>query len=625
MCGIAGVFFFKAEASPSPSHLLERVHDMTSRLHHRGPDGRGVWGSEYIGLGHTRLAVIDLTKHGAQPMVNTDGSAHVITYNGEIYNHVELRRTLEEKGHHFSSRCDTEVILKGYAQWGENVVDHLRGMFAFAIWDTHSQTLFLARDRLGQKPLFYMQDASRILFSSEIKALFAWPDVTRRPNLSSIHKYLTLGYTQGSETGFCDIKRLPPAHTLTIGRNRPAVLRQYWSLPTPQNHNRHPDADLKEEFNHLLAEAIEIRKVADVKVGAFLSGGVDSSTVCAYMSENGEQKLSTFSVGFAQDGFDETHSAQDVARHLKTDHHSFHMNDSLLGELARIVWHYDMPYADSSALVTYALSREIKKNVTVALSGDGADELLLGYPRYSRLQTLMDTDNLQDTLPPFPERKLSVLDAYLYSVEKFRERHKLAGYDYALLPYLDKPMSEYLSLDFDMEHGCQIGAAQLDLKTYLSDDILVKMDIASMAHGLEVRSPFLDHHLVEWIARLPQQARAYDGRAKALLKDIAAPRLPHGITERVKMGFRVPVGTWFNEKLNTYAHTLLEGEAFRERGLFRPAFITEMLDQHKSGKQGHGTRLWTLLVLEIWFQTFIDGDGRAPITEPFQTGMERMQ
>lgn len=620
MCGIAGAVI--APGVLSSSMLRDRVADMTSRLVHRGPDGSGVHATGRMAFGHRRLAVVDLSEAGAQPLVD-EARGLVLTYNGEIYNHVALRHELEAAGHRFRGHCDTEVLLRGYAQWGPAVVHRLRGMFAFAIWDCRHETLFLARDRLGQKPLFHTRAAEGFLFASEAKALLAWPGLPRRADPAALDAYLTLGYTPGRLTGFQGIERLPAGHTLTLHPDGRTTIERYWAPPEPGLPPAGNRRDLMEEFRARLEEAVSLRAVADVKVGAFLSGGVDSSAICAFMAPHAQGRLATFSAGFGTAGYDETDAALTTARHLGTDHQSFLMDDGLLDSLARLVWHFDTPFADSSAVVTHALSGRIREHVTVALSGDGADELLLGYPRYGQLAAVLaaggpeDTKHERSRLSPFPDRAPTFADAYVYAIEKFREHQKLAGYDHVLLPHLKHPFSRRFAGRLDTRHGGELAAARLDLDSYLPDDILVKMDLASMAHGLEVRSPFLDHCLVEWISRLPPSHRAFGGVPKALLKDTVAPLLPDGLTGRTKMGFRVPVSSWLAGPLHDFVRGLLDSDRFAARGLLRPAFVRELLDQHVTGTMDHSSRLWALLTLELWFQTFIDGDGAGPLSEPY--------
>ena len=622
MCGIRGVLTFNNRV-PSPQ-IKQNITKMTARIRHRGPDGEGVWSDDCAGLGHTRLAIVDLSEHGAQPMIDEGKSGRVLTFNGEIYNHVELRHQLEALGHIFKGHCDTEVILRGYTQWGPKVLSRLRGMFAFAIWDPKARELFMARDRMGQKPFFYSFCEDAFVFASEIKSLLAWPSIKRLPDYQAIDGYLSFGYTLGIKTGFENIHRLGAGQSMVVKNDGTFHINTYWAPPAPKSQYTGKPQDWINEFTHLLNESIRLRKVADVEVGAFLSGGVDSSAVCALLSKQNDARLSTFSVGFAREGYDETDAALSVATHLKTKHHSYTKDDRLLKDLTKIVWHYDMPYADSSALVSYGLSADIKKNVTVALSGDGADELLLGYPRYGRLEALERENGPPDTplnrrrLSPFPERKPDLLDAYVYSLEKFRERQKIASYEHRLLSTLKHPFSQSLRARFDLRDGAQLAAARLDLSSYLVDDILVKMDIASMAHGLEVRSPFLDHHLVEWVCQLPKHCRTLNQSPKALLKEAISPYLPNGITDRAKMGFRVPVGQWLKKELYDLAKKLLlEDERFAARGLLRPQFVAEMMDAHCQGVEEHGSRLWALLMLELWFRTFIDRDGSQPLDDAF--------
>jgi asparagine synthase (glutamine-hydrolysing) len=625
MCGIAGALLSGTRLNSE--EFVRRLERMSHLLHHRGPDGNGVWENGRVGFAHTRLAIIDLSESGKQPMHCGTERELSITYNGEVYNHGEIRARLEAKGHRFVSHCDTEVVLRGYAEWGQGVLAHLRGMFAFAIWDDREKHLFLARDRMGQKPLYYSFSNGTLLFASEVKALLSWPNVVRSPDYASIHDFLTFGYTVGEGTGFQGVHRLPAGCFLQVGTDMTSQIRQYWAPPYPSeiaSQTGHvSELVWCEEFLCRFDTAVKYRQIADLEVGAFLSGGVDSSAVCARMVPQGGRPLSTFSVGFDHDGYDETDSARAVATHLGTDHHSFVMDDSLLNMLARVVWHYDVPYADSSALVSYGLSQQISQKVKVAVSGDGADELLLGYTRYEKLTDMIAGHATEDTplnrrrMSFYPERSPSLFDAYIYLMEKFRERHKVAAYEHRLLPQLGHSISERYASLFQAGLVPEIAAAYFDQRTYLTDDILVKMDIAGMANGLEVRSPFMDHHLVEWLSMLPQGVRRLNGESKGLLKAAISPFLPKGITSRPKMGFRVPVTHWLAKEIYEPTRDILLSQKSQERGLFRSAFIRDMLQAHYDGVEDHGTRLWALLTLELWFRTFIDGDGSSPIAEPF--------
>jgi asparagine synthase (glutamine-hydrolysing) len=598
---------------------------MGAILRHRGPDGDGCWTGAGIVLAHTRLAIVDPTSASDQPMHDQSNTIHVV-FNGEIYNFRELRSELCSAGYTFRSAGDTEVIVNGYRAWGTGLFSKLVGMFAVAIWDSREERLVLARDRLGEKPLYYSLQSNVLLAGSEIKAILTWPGLERRPNYAVLHDFLSFSYISGTETAFCGIHRLPPAHFMICDRGKAPVLQRYWHLP-PAGHNavRLSLADLQHELIERVQAAVSRCLVADVPLGAFLSGGVDSSAVVAMMAKCGVGQIETFSSGFGLQDYDETQFAAAVASRYQTNHQAFTFGNTVVAGASALAWHYDEPFADSSALVTYALARETRKSVTVALTGDGADETLLGYSRYFRFGDMMRA------VPPGGGRRFPQLyagrvlatdaartaaDAYGYLVETFRERHKLIGYDLALLAELDRCTYDNLAAHVSQGLTPEEQAGRIDIETYLPGDLLVKVDVASMAHGLETRAPFLNHELVEWISRIPADQKVWQNEGKALLKSALEPYLPYEVMYRPKMGFRVPVAHLMRHELHDLVRSILLGNRFLDRRLIRRSFLQEMLAEHHAGSQNHGTRLWALLSLELWFRTWIDSCSNLPLAGP---------
>lgn len=637
MCGIVGAYC--RDGAISGRAMEDALRRMSAQIAHRGPDGSGIWTRGRIGFAHRRLAVIDLNERSAQPMHTADG-ALTVTFNGEIYNFRDLRRELVGHGHVFRTESDTEILLHGYRQWGRDLPTRLRGMFAFALWDEARQELFMARDRFGQKPFVYAWSGGTMVFASEAKSLLEWPGFERHVHLPAIHDYLSFGYTPGPQTAFVGVRRLPPAHSMLLtaghGPDNPPEPVRYWSLaqvdPGKAAMTRAAAAgELLERFD----EALRLRLIADVPLGAFLSGGVDSSTVVARMSAMVADPVKTFSVGFDIDGYDETAFAREVATRYGTEHHSFMMDYSLIETLPETIWHYGEPFADESTLVTKALSHKVGEHVTVALTGDGGDELLLGYRRYERFADEIAQMQAGGGIDP-PEHHFdkafgspAMRDWYLRRTVKFQERHKQWGYGPALLDCLLTPSAdrlpallENIGADDAVDH-----AARADIETYLPDDLLIKVDIATMAAGVEGRSPFLDHELADWCVSLPQSLRIFErnGRRemKALLKYAMEPQLSEAVLYRTKQGFSVPVRHWIRHEIREMVGDLLTSRAFLDRGYLRPQFVHWMLDRHFSGLEDHGTRIWTLLCLEIWHQTFLDRREPGPIGLSIPTGAAR--
>lgn len=636
MCGIAGMFATKASA---PAEISAGMSRMVQTIEHRGPDDQGIWIGSGIALGHARLSIIDLTAAGHQPMSNDDGSVQIV-FNGEIYNFTELRAELVQRGYHFHSHTDTEVILNGYHCWREQIFQRLRGMFACALWDQHSQKLVLARDRVGKKPLFYAWHGDVFLFGSEIKSILAWPGFKPEPDYEAIHHYLTLQYIPAPWSAFKGIKKLAQASYMVLSRDGKLDTQKYWALPEPLHARHRPLAELKEELVTLLDETVRMRMIADVPLGAFLSGGVDSSAIVAMMARHSSGRVKTFCIGFDEAGYDERAYARMVAERYDTDHHEMVVRPNAVAVLPLLAWHYNEPFADPSAIPTYYVAQIARQHVTVALNGDGGDESFLGYSRYAQcLQTEWISrlprplrklaSRIVQSIPPDMDRYrvlrvarrwlsyLSENDSRRYapSMAYFYEHDKVAGYDRHLQPFLGDSSLDLLEPYFQKSKSYVGGAAWADIHTYLPDDLLVKVDIASMAHGLEARSPLLDHKLMEWAARIPSAQKIDGGVTKAILKSAMEPFLPNEILYRPKMGFGVPIDEWFKGELKEFAYdTLLSAQAC-QRGLITSTYVRTMLDEHCGGIRLHHTRLWALLMLELWFQMWID-PAEVPLAAP---------
>ena len=623
MCGITGVF--DRSHSISAFRMEHALAGMTAQILHRGPDAGRVEVVGPCGLGHRRLAVIDLNPRSVQPMKTTDGK-HWIVFNGEIYNFLSLRTELEAAGCVFRTESDTEVILHGWRVWGEGMVKRLRGMFAFAIWDVSAEVLFLARDRFGKKPLFWSDQGEAFLFASEIKSMLEWPGFKRRVDLSVIHDYLSFNYCIGQHSAFAGVQKVPPGHYMVVQKGKPHRTVRYWQIAEiDHRHAARPVEELALELVERLDDAIRCRMISDVPLGAFLSGGVDSSAVVARMAGMSSTPVKTFSVGFDIEGFDETPFAQLVADRYETEHRSFKMGYDLVAELPRLIWHYGEPYADSSALVTFALAREIRKHVTVALTGDGADEVFLGYSRYLRFKEFVDrwsagvhpAPQVQGILPEEPMNHMR--DYYGRWIASYREEHKQAAYGPAIAEYLLGASMDHhgLLLETAISENAMDHVARVEIAGYLPDDLNVKADIATMAVALEGRSPFLDHELADWGMSLPQNKRVFERhgsvQTKGLLKYAMEPHLPHECLYRKKKGFSVPVKHWMRHEIRDFMTDVLTSQQFRQRGILSARYVNHLLDRHMNNLEDHGTRLWNLLCLELWHQTFIDRSESGPL------------
>jgi asparagine synthase (glutamine-hydrolysing) len=621
MCGIAGKYHLDGRG-PVDGVLLTL---MTRMLSHRGPDGEGYYLKGPIGLGHRRLSIIDL-EGGRQPISNEDGSVWVIL-NGEIYNFRELRSELEGRGHRFSTKSDTEAIVHLYEEHGVDCVQHLWGMFAFALWDCRRQRLLLARDRLGKKPLYYAHLPGRSLtFGSELKSVLSDPEVPKEVDLEALDRYLSLLYVPAPQTIFQGVQKLPAGHVLVADRHGVAV-SEYWDLHFP-NIARRPDDEYTQELLERLTEAVRARLVSDVPLGAFLSGGLDSSTIVGLMARVSERPVVTASVGFHEARDDERPWARLVAERFGCDARESEVNPNIRDLLPKLVWHFDEPFADSSAVPTYYVSKVAREHVTVALSGDGGDELFAGYARHfwdrweARVRLLALPPGLVKLAarvwPSSVRGKNALMHlamgpdeacARKHSAELFREdgKHSLYSDDMLELTRGFDPLAVHRAYYRRCEAGDPLNRSlYVDLKTYLADDILVKVDRMSMAHGLEVRAPFLDHHLVEFVAALSSDLKLRGRTTKFLLRKAMRFVLPMAVLSKTKHGFEAPIAHWMRHELRELVEDVLLGARAQQRGLFNLCFIKQLWGDHLDGVHNAGHQLWLLLMLELWFQQFMD-------------------
>jgi len=638
MCGITGAIWTDEKRAIDPATLGR----MVEVLRHRGPDDLGTYFAALsaqpgrspscgVALGHRRLSIIDLAG-GHQPLANEDGSV-VLVFNGEIYNYRDLRRRLEGTGHRFRTESDTETIVHLYEDEGPECLEHLNGMFALALWDANRRQLLLARDRLGKKPLVYRQEPGRLLFASELKSLLEVPGVPRELNAQAIDLYLTYQYVPHPWTIFQGIFKLPPGHYALYREGRLDV-RPYWQ-PDFNREDQRPAAEYAEELRELLTSAVEMRLQSDVPLGAFLSGGTDSTIVVGLMQRLTREPVRTFSIGFPVREYDETRYAALVAQQFGTIHEQFCVEPDAVSVLEQLVWQYDEPFADSSAVPTWYVSQLTRQHVTVALTGDGGDELFAGYPRYRAVWLGSQFDRLPAGLRrvlagrywqrlPASVRQKSFrrrlkrfleslgqppLQRYLEWIAIFGEARRADLYSDAFLAQL--PDADPLEFLAAAHRRCTqrdpVTAISLtDLVTYLPCDLMTKVDIASMAHGLECRQPLLDYRVVELAARMPRELKFRHGRGKRILLETFADLVPRAVQRREKMGFGVPLDHWFRGPLAGFARDVLLDPRTLARGLFRPEAVEELLEAHVSGRFDHGYRLWALLVLELWQRRWVD-------------------
>jgi asparagine synthase (glutamine-hydrolysing) len=637
MCGINGIALSSRSTRRLDARLIARMRDV---LKHRGPDDSGIFVDGNIGLGHRRLSIVDVAS-GHQPMTNEDGTLHII-YNGEIYNHADFRADLEARGHRYRTHCDTETILHLYEEDGARALRHLRGMFAFAIWDQVRRELFIARDRLGVKPLYYAHtDDGSLYFASEIKALLEARAVVPEMNYRALPDYLANHATSGEETLFRGIKRLLPGHTLRW-RDGEARIEKYWDVQfsggegEPDGQGR--DEDYVQEWTELFRTSVRLRLMADVPLGMFLSGGIDSSAIAAMMSKMVDAPIKTFSVAFKEREANELEYARLVSRAFKTEHHEIIVSpEDFFKALPQLVWHEDEPLAHPSSVALYFVSKLASDHVKVVLTGEGSDELLAGYDRYRKTVYNLALgaryhDWTNEVLRGAVRRGVDALP------RRFRLRQKLARTFLCLAPdietlYFDNfavftrvmqerlltpeardatgPLDPYADVS---RYLSRTDAATLldrllyaDTKTYLHE-LLMKQDQMSMAASIESRVPFLDHKLVEFTARLPERMKLRGWTTKYILRRSMKDVLPEQILRRRKMGFPVPVGAWFRGQYRSVIDEYVLGERARARGLFNAEFVRTLVERHQSGIENHSERLWSLVNFEIWQRRFIDGE-----------------
>ena len=628
MCGIAGIFdSFKSVHE----RLLKR---MTDALVHRGPDDEGFYCSGPIGLGHRRLSIIDLAG-GHQPLANEDETVWIV-FNGEIYNFGELHDELVKKGHVFKTRSDTEVIVHLYEEEGENCFKRLRGMFAIAIWDARNRKLLLARDRVGKKPLFYFYDGRRIAFASEMKAILEIPGIPREIDPEAVSDYFSLLYIPAPKSIFKNIRKVLPGHYLVVSQNGIRET-EYWDLSFNQSLQLTEQAWC-ERLLETYREAVRIRLMSEVPLGAFLSGGVDSSSVVAVMAGLLNTPVTTCSIGFAEEEFNETDYAREIASRFKTDHHEHVVRPDAVGIVEKLAWHYDEPFADSSSVPTYYVSKAAREHVTVALSGDGGDENFAGYRRYyfdkreNSIRGLLPAAIRQpifralaslypkaDWAPrifrgkaTFQNLARSPIEAYFRSVSALKSELK----EQILHGDLCRQLGDYDSLDvlrsyYDKADTMDpISRIQyVDVKTYLTDDILVKVDRASMAHSLEVRAPILDHKLMELAATIPSSMKLRGMNGKYIFKKTLNEVLPRSVLNRKKMGFGVPLAQWLRNDLREFAHAVIFDQ--RQDSFLNDASVNGIWQEHQRGFRDRSTELWSILMFRLWQREFLTMKSRA--------------
>jgi asparagine synthase (glutamine-hydrolysing) len=607
-----------------------------------GPAGQPlpVDGAFEVAFGHRRLSIIDLSPAGHQPMSNEDGTIWIV-FNGEIYNFAELKEELEKKGHRFRSKSDTETIVHGYEEWDVACLKRFRGMFAFAIWDARKRRLFLARDRLGKKPLVYWMKNGHFIFASEMKSILQAPEVERRVNLRALHSYLALQYVPSPEGIFDGIRKLPPAHFLLYEPPGGVKVENYWTLDfSPARKKKEDLQEICRQIRSRLEESVRLRMISDVPLGAFLSGGIDSSIIVGLMAKQSSAPVKTFSIGFDEPEFDELSYARMISRRFATDHHEFVVRPDAIDILNKLVWHFNEPFADSSAIPTYYVAKMTRDFVTVVLTGDAGDENFAGYGRYRRAKWVAAFTRLPEpfrkTLMPALLRKCASLHwrektftrladfmegltgdqarNYAEQVKIFNRKEMASLYTRAMGEQV-KSFDPFAFLTDAWQEAKTDDVVDrllhLDIHSYLPEDLLVKVDIATMANSLEARVPFLDHEFMQFAAALPSQLKLRGAQSKFILKRAFSDLLPEGVMTRKKMGFGVPVSRWFRHELKGYMYDVLLDKRTHERGYFEKTGIERLLDEHVSLRNDHSSKLWALLFLETWFRVFIDREGEG--------------
>jgi asparagine synthase (glutamine-hydrolysing) len=631
MCGICGIFFSDRNWRVNGEVLA----GMNRQITHRGPDDEGFFIEENVGLAMRRLSIIDV-KTGHQPIANENSDIWIV-FNGEIYNHAELRPGLEAKGHRYRTRSDTETIVHLYEEYGRDCVKHLRGMFAFVIWDRRKRQLFAARDRLGIKPFYYRWDGKSFLFGSEIKAILDYPDVTAEFNRATLAEYLAFGYITGPETMFAGIRKLMPGHTLELSELGEPKIERYWDLTQQVDSNPQPHEYYVKTYREMLESAVESHLMSDVPLGMFLSGGLDSSAVAALAAKIRGDQIKTFAVGYGEEKFSELGFAREVAKHIGSDHYEVRLSrEEFFQAMPQLIWHEDEPIVWPSSVSLYFVARLARQHATVVLTGEGSDETLAGYTRYAWTLLNSKMDRTYRTLTPAFLRQAirTSISAAPLSANLYRKlEHTFLmrdGQDWASF-YFDNFYSAFSAADISdlLTPECLAYAGQpyegsmqpwqrssgdllhrllyADMNSYLIE-LLMKQDQMSMAASIESRVPFLDHPLVEFTARIPAADQIKGFAGKFILKEAVHDLLPHEIIYRQKMGFPTPWAYWLaGPQLDEIEHMLLAPRAIG-RGMFKPESIQRIFNEHRSGHRDHGNRIWRLLNLELWQRVFFDGE-----------------
>ncbi|HEX8818125.1 MAG TPA: asparagine synthase (glutamine-hydrolyzing) [Terriglobales bacterium] len=633
MCGICGIYYTDNDPRVDSAVLTA----MNARIAHRGPDDEGFFVEGNVGLAMRRLSIVDV-QTGRQPIANEDENLWLV-YNGEIYNHRELRADLQARGHRYRTRSDTETILHLYEEYGTDCVNHLRGMFAFAIWDKLARRLFIARDRLGIKPLYYWHNNGTFLFASEIKSILSYPGVQPTFNRSTLAEYLAFGYVTGPETMFSGVHNLLPGHTLKLGEDDNLAIHQYWDLPIADVGTSRPKAFYVGKYREMLEESVSSHLMSDVPLGVFLSGGLDSSVIAALTAKISGRQIETFSVGYAESAFSELPSARQVAEHIGSSHHEVRIGrEGFFEVLPQLIWYEDEPIAWPSSVSLYSVAKLARESVKVVLTGEGSDETLAGYARYPWTLRNVQMDSVYRALTPALIRGLvrkgidrSPLPAGIHRklAHTFLARN---GGEWSSF-YFDNFYSAFSAKDQSLMLNGQVSSTgdayagplrywdkstgdllhrllYVDIKTYLVE-LLMKQDQMSMAASLESRVPFLDHKLVEFTAEIPVAYSINGLTGKSILKAAASDLLPASIIHRRKMGFPTPWASWLAAELPNIESILLSQRA-RSRGLFKDEAIRALLAEHRAGHRDHSTRIWRLLNLELWQRVFIDGGEATP-------------
>ena len=629
MCGICGIIHTDTEKKVVPA----LVKEMCDVIYHRGPDDDGIYTRANVGIGMRRLSIIDLVT-GKQPISNENGDMWIV-FNGEIYNHQEIRKELQNRGHRFRTKTDTESIIHAYEEYGDRCVEKLNGMFAFAIWDDRKKRLFLARDRIGIKPLYYFFDRQRFVFGSEIKSILKAGNIPKTIDLQALDHFLTFEYIPAPLSIFKEIRKLPPGHTLTLTDLKNVNIRQYWDLPVENN-----GVDIlekREELFETLQDAVRIRLMSDVPLGAFLSGGVDSSTVVALMSQVLNQPVKTFSIGFEDQTYNELNYARLIAKKFNTEHHEFIIQANALELADKLLYYLDEPFGDFSIFPTYLVSKIAKDFVTVVLSGDGGDELFAGYDtyiadqlatRYAKIPRWLRNSFIHpivDSIPPSPKKKglINRTKRFVEGMKLPEDLHHarwmifLQQIERELL-YTNDVKSEILredSYQFIRKYFRNVipqtnddinQQMYVDVKTYLVDNILVKVDRMSMATSLEARVPFLDHRVVELAATIPGEGKLQGRRSKIVLKQAMDKLLPREILYRGKEGFSIPIKNWIKNELKPMMLDILSRDRLKREGFFNPDFVEKLIKEHLDGKENHSHRLWALMIFGRWHEIYMD-------------------